>query len=173
VGRVNVAQRVITILDVEQHAIGQYLDAFGEWRKSIEILLVVIDHESQLHDLSGGESFDEASRCALGNDRTLVHDDKSVAELLGFIHIVRRDDEGDAFSLEPVETIPEQMSSLRVEARRRFVENEDLGSIDQSTRNGEPSLHPTREVVDLLVRSLGELREFEQLRGALANDSAR
>src|ERR1035438_2940560 len=169
---VHVAKRVVTVVDVQQHSIGKHFDSLGEWCEPLVILFVVIGDESQFHDLTGGELLDENSRCAFGDDRSLVHDDETVAELFGLIHVVRRDDQRDTFSLEPVETIPEQMSRLRVEPRRRFVKDEDLGSIDESTRDSEPSLHSAGEVVDFFVGPLRELREFEQLRGALSNDAS-
>ena len=77
------------------------------------------------------------------------------------IHVVRRDDERDAFTFESIETVPDEMAGLRVESGRRLVENEDLRTIDESAGNGQSSLHAARQIVDLVVTTLGELRELE------------
>ncbi len=102
----------------------------------------------------------------------VVHDDEPVAELLGLVHVVRRDDERDALALEAVEPVPQHVPGLRVQAGRGLVEEEDLGVVDERPRDGEPALHPARERLDAVVAALGELGEVEELVGAGAHLAA-
>ena len=103
---------------------------------------------------------------ALGDDPGLVHDDQPVAQLLGLVHVVGRQDERHAALLQSIEPIPEQVARLRVEARRRLVEQQERGLVDQRAGDGQASLHPARQRLDLVVRALGQLGELEQLVGA-------
>ena len=83
------------------------------------------------------------------------HDDETVAELFGLVHVMRGQDEGDPASLELVEPLPQQMSGLGVEAGRGFVEQEQVRLVDEGTGNGEAALHAARQRVDLRVTTVG------------------
>jgi len=78
-----------------------------------------------------------------------------------------------AGALEPVQTIPDEMSSLGIEPRRRFVEQQDLRPVDQRARDGEAAFHPARERVDTRVAAIAQLDELEQLRCPFADLRAR
>ena len=54
--------------------------------------------EAQLHDLTRRVRGDQRARRALGDDLPAVHDHEPVAELLGLVHVVRREHERDAVS---------------------------------------------------------------------------
>ena len=58
--------------------------------------------------------------------RPVVHDRQPVAELLGLVHVVRGDDQGDALLLQPVEPVPQKVPRLRVEPGGRLVEDQKL-----------------------------------------------
>ena len=100
-----------------------------------------------------------------GDDPTLVHDHQPVAQLLGLVHVVGGQHQGHALGLQLVEPLPEEVAGLRVEAGGGLVQQHQLGSIDQRSGDGEPALHAARQRVDLVVATLGELRELEQLLG--------
>ena len=80
--------------------------------------------EAQLGHLAGRVALDQLARRALGDDLRLVHDHEPVAQLLGLVHVVGRQDERHAALLEPVEPVPQQVAGLRVEAGRRLVEQQ-------------------------------------------------
>ena len=80
-------------------------------------------------DLAGRVLLDQRARAALGDDLRLVHDDEAVAQLLGLVHVVGGQDQRHAALLEPVQPVPEQVPGLRVEAGRRLVEEEQVGSL--------------------------------------------
>ena len=98
----------------------------------------------------------------------VVHDDEPVAQLLGLVHVVRREDERHALPLQAVEPLPDDVPRLRVEAGRRLVEQQHLRLVDERARDREAALHAARQRLDLVVRALGELDELEQLVGARA-----
>ena len=111
---------------------------------------------------------DERGRRALRHDAPLVDDDQPVAELLGLIHVVRRQQQRRALLLQPEQPVPQDVPRLRVEPGRRLVEQQDAGVVDEGARDGEAALHAPREIVDLALGPVGELGELEQLVGALA-----
>ena len=106
------------------------------------------------------------ARRALGHDLRLVHDDEAVAQLLGLVHVVGRQDERHAALLEPVEAVPQQVPRLRVEAGRRLVEEQQVGLVDEAAGDRQAALHAARHVLDLVAGPLGQLGEVEQLVGA-------
>jgi hypothetical protein len=95
----------------------------------------------------------------------LVHDHEPVAELLGLVHVMGRQDERDTSLLEPVEAIPQQVPRLRIQPGRRLVEEEHRRFVDQRPGNRQAPLHPARQRLDLVVGAFGQLRELEQLVG--------
>ena len=127
-----------------------------------------VGSEAQLHDFAGGVASDELTRWALRHDGAMIHHDEAIAQLFGLVHVVSGDDQRDALTLQPVEPFPEQVSRLGVESGRGLVEDQDLWSIDESPRDRQAALHATGQVVNLVVRPLGELRELQELRRALA-----
>ena len=60
------------------------------------------------------------------------------------------------------------MARLRVEPRRRFVEQQDIRFVDQRARDREPTLHPARQRLHAIVRTVRQLDELEQLVGTAA-----
>ena len=108
---------------------------------------------------------DQRRRAALGHDPALVDDHDPVAELLGLVHVVRGEHEGGAALLEPEQPVPQHVPGLRVEAGGRLVEHEDARLVDQRPGDGQPPLHAARQVVDLGVALLLELREPQELVG--------
>ena len=160
-------RRGLAVLDVEQHPIRQVLDAL---RDPIELAVERLGlawAEAKLGDLLGRVALDERARAAFRDDRGLVHHDEAVAQLFGLVHVVGRQHERHPALLESIQAVPQQMAGLRVEAGRRFVEQQERRLVDERSGDRQPSLHPARERLDLVVRALGELGEVEQLIGAL------
>jgi hypothetical protein len=78
---------------------------------------------------------------------------------------MRRQQERDATPLQGAQPLPHEVAGLRIQARRRFVQDKDLGCVKESTRDHQPSLHPARELADLTVLFVDQLHELEQLEG--------
>ncbi len=89
---------------------------------------------------------------------------RPVAKLLRLVHVVGGDDEGGTLLLQPVEAVPHQVASLRIETGGGLVEDHQLRLVDQRAGDGEPSLHPPGQRLHLVGAALGELDEGEQAR---------
>jgi hypothetical protein len=76
---------------------------------------------------------------------------------------VGRQDERHAALLEAIETVPQEVAGLRVEAGGGLVEEHQVGFVDETPADRQTPLEPARQVLDLVVGSLGELGEVEQV----------
>ena len=83
--------------------------------------------EAQLDHLARGVLGDEVARRTLGDDGPAVHHDEALAQLLGLVHVVGRDDQRDALAPQPVEPVPQQVAGLGVQSRGGLVEDEQFG----------------------------------------------
>ena len=98
---------------------------------------------------------------ALGDDPAVVDDPDAVGEHVRLLEVLRRQEDGHALvAREPPDLLPERGAALRVEARRRLVEEEDRRVVDQRRAQGRagascrpstcgscgrrPSVSPTR-----------------------------
>ena len=99
--------------------------------------------------------------------------DEAAREALGFVHEVRREQDGLALRQELAQAVPDQVPRLRVEARGRLVEDEELGIVDERARERQASLHAARERADADVALAREPGEVEQTRNALASSTSR
>ena len=105
---------------------------------------------------------DQLARRTLGHDLAGIHHGEAVAQLLGLVHVMSRDDQRDPVRLEAVEPVPEHVPRLRVEAGGRLVQQEDLGLVDQRPGDREPAPHSSGEHLDPGVGLVLELRERQQ-----------
>ena len=158
--------RSLAVIGVEEDPVREHLDALGETVKLAVQRLLDADREAQLGDLLRRVLLDQLAGRALGHDLRLVHDDEPVAELLGLVHVVGRQDERHATLLQAVEAVPEQVAGLRIEAGRRLVEEEQVRLVDQRPGDRQAPLHPAGQRLDLVARALGQLGELEELVGA-------
>ena len=124
-------QCLLAVMGIDQDAIGQGLDALADPIDGRRRRLVRAGFEAQLEHFTCGVRLDELARRSLGDDGASVHHDEAVAELLGLVHVVRRQHERDALLLEPVQPVPQDVASLRVETGGRLVEEQEIGVVDQ------------------------------------------
>ena len=82
----------------------------------------------------------------------LVDDRHPVAEPLGLVHVVRRQDGRPAPVVEVADHLPELPARLGVEARRRLVEEKQFGVADQGDRHGQPLLLAAGKLLDVGIR---------------------
>ena len=155
----------LAVVRVQQHPVGEHLDPLHQTGHPHRGLRVALRPEPQLDHLPRRVLPDQRRRAALGHDLALVDDHDPVAQLLGLVHVVRGEHQGGAALLEPEQPVPEHVPRLRVEAGRRLVEHEDARLVDQRAGDGQPPLHAARQVVDLGVALLLELREAQELVG--------
>ena len=86
----------------------------------------------------------------------MVDQRHTVADELGLDHVVRRQQDRPALALQLDDEPPELARGERVHPGRRLVEEQHLRVADQPAREMEALLHAARELLDALVRALGE-----------------
>jgi hypothetical protein len=118
-------------------------------------------------------SRDELAGGALHEDPALVHDHEPVAELRRLFHVVRRDQQRNAVPLEGTQLLPHEVARLRVEPRRRLVEDQDLRLVDERARDQQAAFHAARQLRDRPVALVLELDELQQLFGPRPRDATR
>ena len=97
----------------------------------------------------------------------MVDDPDAVGEDVGFLEVLRRQEDRDAVvAAKPRDLVPQGRAALRVEPGRRLVEEDDARTVDEGERQVEPPLHPARVRPDLAVGRAGETDAHEQLLGA-------
>jgi len=84
---------VVAVLGVDEDAVRQRLDPVDETVHPELGRLGRPVGEAQLDDLTRRVTADQLERRALGDDLPVVHHDEPVAELLGLVHVMRRQDQ--------------------------------------------------------------------------------
>ena len=83
-------------------------------------------------------------RCVDRQATSAAHQGDAVATR-SLVHIGRRDHDRDPLTTKAVQHIPELHAGNRVDARRRLVQEKDIGTMDQRTAQGQLLLHPAGE----------------------------
>ena len=76
----------------------------------------------------------------MGDDPARVDDRDVVGELLGLVHVVGREDHGDAVGAQVADQVPGGVAGLRVEARGRLVQEHQLRAADDGHGERQPLL---------------------------------
>ena len=82
------------------------------------------------------------------DDLAVVDDRHAVAEPLGLVHVVGRQQDGPAAVAQITDHVPELAPRLRVQASGRLVEEEQLGVADQGDGDGQPLLLAAGKLLD-------------------------
>ena len=96
--------------------------------------------EGELDDVLAAEPGDQLGRRAQGDHLAVIDDRHPVAQPLGLVHVVRRQQDGPALGAEAADDVPELPARLRVEAGRRLVEEQQLRVADQGAGHRQPLL---------------------------------
>ncbi|CAM2150331.1 hypothetical protein PT2222_230055 [Paraburkholderia tropica] len=125
------------LVDVERHDLDRLVAAFfrlGQQRDEGFFERVRVRAFEQFGGLAGREH------------RAVVHRDQPV-EALRLVHVRGRDDHAHrrAFLADAVDEVPELRARERVDARGRFVEDQQVGVVDQRAAQAELLLHAARE----------------------------
>ena len=145
----------VAVVGVDEHPVGQRLDPLPGAGRCAAARLSRASPSAKRSSTTSRVACcaDQLARRALGDDAPAVHDHEAVAQLLGLVHVVRREHEGHALALQLVEALPQEVARLRVEAGRRLVEQQQLGLVDERAGDREPALHAARERVDAVARA--------------------
>ena len=99
---------------------------------------------------------------AFGLDAPEVHQGDAVAEQLGLLHVVGRQQDGHARRLlQLLHPLPHAVARHRIEAHRRLVEHEHARPVDERLRELEPAHHAARVGAREAVGDLFEAHHVE------------
>ena len=108
------------------------------------------------HTVSSPQLANQLIRRTHCQDAPLVHDGHSPAESSGLLHVVRRQHDGLAFSLNSPDQVPQVVSGTRVEASCRLIQYHQLRVVHQGSCKGEGLLLTTGQPLEHTGASLVE-----------------
>src|SRR5439155_17707836 len=88
-----------------------------------------------------------------------------VAERLGLLHVLGRQEHRRTAVAELLDEGPERPTGRRIEAGRRLVEEHDLGIVDERERDREALPLTAGELARLRVAPLAKVQERDELLG--------
>ena len=88
---------------------------------------------------------DQRGRSVDVDDAAVIDDRHPVAEALGFLHQVGRQEHGLAALADPAHQIPDRPPRLRIEAGRQLVQEHDLRVVHQRQGDEQPLLLSARQ----------------------------
>ena len=88
---------------------------------------------------------DHAGHRVVLDDPAAVDDRDVPAEALGFLEVVRRQDDRRALLVDLAQEDPHAAADLDVDARGRLVEDQEARLVHQRARDHEPPLHAARQ----------------------------
>src|SRR5439155_13866007 len=94
---------------------------------------------------------------AVNQELSMVQECDVVADLLDFAEEVGAHEDRAALAFQRLDYIADFGHASRVQARRGLVEDEELRLVEERLRDGDALLHPLRELLDPVVRLLGQL----------------
>ena len=96
----------------------------------------------------------------------MIDDRDAVAQLLGFLKIMRGEHHGHALIVELAHVSPQLLAQLDVDSGGRLVEHEHGGRMDHCFRHHQPALHAPRQRPRISVRLVLEVHRAQQLHAA-------
>ena len=75
---------------------------------------------------------------------------------LGLVHVVGRDQHGDAFRRQPVDLVPEGAPGFRVDAGGRLIKQQQFRFVQHAGRKGQALLPAARKRSGQLVLAAGK-----------------
>ncbi len=95
-----------------------------------------------------------------------------VRQRLHFVHVVRRQQHRRPRSRQQLDQLPRVTSTRWVQPRRRLVEEQELRVADDAQSDVETALLATRQVLDAVVRLLGQPDELNDLARPVAGSGS-
>ena len=112
---------------------------------------------------SGGDQF---ARAAESDLFAVVHDGDTLAEALGFVHVVRGEKDGAAGGFELLDQIPKLAAGLRVEAGGGLIEKQKIGIANEGAGESEALFLAAGKIADAGILFFFELHERDGFVGA-------
>ena len=99
----------------------------------------------------------------VGDQLAVVDDRDPVAQLLGFLEVVRGQHHRHALAVELGDQLPQLAAQLDVDAGGRLVEHQDRRRVDHRLGDQQPPLHPARQRAGIGVALVRQAHRLEQL----------
>jgi hypothetical protein len=116
---------------------------------------------SDLEDVTAEDELAEGTRVVECHELT-VRDESHVIAVLGLRHVLRRHQQGPPLVAKRLELVPDRLSQHRVDAGRRFVDEQDVRAVDQRTGELEPALHPAGQVARQPMTHVPQVDDLER-----------
>src|SRR5215469_13195737 len=100
--------------------------------------VVALDRE--FHDMMPTEAGDQLGRSSCGDDLAMVDDGNSIAQPLGFVHVVRGQEHGTATTLKLSHDVPQLAAALWIKARGGLVEEQNARIAHECRCHGQSLL---------------------------------
>ena len=88
---------------------------------------------------------DQVLKRAVSDDASLVNDHDPIGSLFGFVQMVCGQHERSAVVIEFVQHLENPLSALRVDSYRGFIEQDDLGTVENAAGDVDSPLHASRK----------------------------
>jgi hypothetical protein len=111
----------------------------------------------------------ELGRRALGDDLAVIDDEDAIAERVGLLEVVRGEQDRRPALAQAADVVPEVRAGLRIEPRRRLVEEHELGVVHEAEGDVEAAALAAGERLD---EAVAEIAQIERLAEALRTRAA-
>ncbi|CAM2138117.1 hypothetical protein PT2222_100127 [Paraburkholderia tropica] len=154
------------------HAVAHVHARFEVFAFDVDVIGLVFDHlafeqigraDELGREAAVGEFVDFVGRADL-HDAAFAHDRETIGHRHRFFLIVRDHHAGDVDLLDDVHEFElGLLADLLIERRHRFVEQQQLGALDERTRERDALLLAARELMRLALRVAAHLHEIERV----------
>ena len=110
------------------------------------------------------ETFNQRSGRTFGDDLTVVDNREAITKALGFIHVVRGQQNGPAGTLELTNDVPKLAAALRIESGGGLIEEKNFRVADERGSYGKALALATGEFSNPGIGLLGELQLIHNFR---------
>jgi len=99
-------------------------------------------------------------------DCALIHQ-PDARTAFGFVHVRGADEDGDAFDVQVAENVPELAARNRIDAVRRFIEEQNPGTMNQRARESQFLFHSAGQDAGIALLKFFEPGKTQQALDAL------
>jgi hypothetical protein len=114
--------------------------------------------------MSAGDLTLELVGSALRDQVPVVEHRDPVGELIGFLEVLRGEEDGDTIGHQPADDSPHRPTASRVQSCRRLVQEDDLRAADQGHRQIQLPAHTAGIGCHQLLRRLRQVEPVQQVR---------
>jgi hypothetical protein len=126
-------------------AVGSHFLYSREFRQLI-IRRVASVRQSKLHNVLASQSSDQFGRRAQSDDLAMIYHRHSIAQTLGFVHVMGCEEDRPPFFLQFADDIPQVPPGLGIQSGRRLVQEQEKGIPNQRASDGKPLALTSRKL---------------------------